>query len=250
MKKVILIAIGVIALAAVAIALIGASSTRPSVVGGLATTEPGFTQKLLAGVRASFTTGKAEIQRSFEAKKNAKSYRMKTQLRLHPGHPLETVIEVSCPDRERFTTTIGDRAFHAVRIANKAYVEQQDGTWTVQDTAPTGWSPCGENPGEPAPWAVMNEGRELVTLLSKMSGNADFARGTFVGTSSGNCQQWLVNLKVPGSAGQGHGNNGLRYTVCIDANQHLPVTVSMGSGGMVTSYSDWNQPIPIEAPSM
>ena len=250
MKKVILIATGVIALTTVAIVFIRASATRPSTMGGVAVTEPGYTQKLLAGMKTNFTTGKAEIQRSFDAKKNVKSYRMKIVLRLHPGHPLETVIEVSCPDRERFTTTIGDRAFHAVRIANKAYVEQQDGTWTVQDTPPSGWSPCGENPGEPAPWAVMNEGRELVTVLAKMSENAEIARGAFVGTSSGNCQQWMVNLKVPGSAGQGHSNNGVRYTVCIDPNEHLPVAVSMGRGGMVTSYSDWNQPIQIEAPPM
>jgi hypothetical protein len=38
--------------------------------------------------------------------------------------------------------------------------------------------------------------------------------------------------------------------VCIDPSKHLPVAVSMGSGGMVTSYYDWNKPIQIDAPKM
>jgi len=250
MKKLTWIVVVVILLAAGAVALIGASSSRSASMEGVTVTAPAFMERLVAGVSARLTTGKAEFQRTLDAKKNVKSFRMRTLLRLHPGHPLETVIDVSCPDRERFTTTIGDRAFHAVRIGSKAYVEQQNGTWTVQDTPPAGWSPCGENPGEPAPWAVMNEGRDPAIVLAKVSENAEIVRGAFVATSNGNCQQWMATLKLPQGAAHGHGNNGLSYTVCIDPKLHLPVAVSMGSGGMVTSYSDWNQPIQIEPPAL
>jgi hypothetical protein len=250
MKKTIFIIIAVLLVAAVAVALMAGSSAPAVSMGGIGITEPGATAKLVAGLKAKLTTGKAEIGRTLEAKKSARSFRMKTLLQMHPGHPLETVIEVSCPDRERFTTTIGDRAFHAVRIADKAYVEQQDGTWTVQQTAPTGWSPCGDNPGEPAPWAVMNEGRDPSTVLAKLSANSEITRGAFVSTSAGNCQQWMLNLQMPGGAAHGHGAGGLRYTVCINSTGHLPVAVSMGNGGMVTSYYDWNKPIQIDAPKM
>ena len=250
MKKAILIIIAILVLAAAALAFIGRSAAPASAMGAIGMKEPGAAARMVAGVKAHFTTGQSEIQRSLEAKKTAKSFRMKTLLSLHPGRPLETVTEVSCPDRERFTTTIGDRAFHAVRIGNKAYVEQQDGTWSVQETQPMGWSPCGENPGEPAPWAVMNEGRDPSIVLGKLLANAEVERGAFVGTNVGDCQQWTLSLKMPGGAAHGHGANGLRYTVCIDPSRHLPVAVSMGNGGMVTSYYDWNQPIQIEAPKM
>jgi hypothetical protein len=247
MKKVILVAVVIVLLAAVAVGLIGIAAPATVVAGA---PQPSFTARLEAGLKARFTNGKAELQRSFDAKKEIKSFRMKTVLQLHPGHPLETVIEVSCPDRERFTTTIGDRAFHAVRIGSKAYVEQQDGSWTTQETQPVGWSPCGDNPGEPAPWAVMNEGRDPTAVLAKISSNADISRGNFIATRDGACQQWLVSLQMPSGAAHGHGNNGLRYTLCIDPRQHLPVSVTMGSGGSITTYSDWNQPIKIDAPTM
>ena len=251
MKKIALvILIVLLLLATVAIAMIGRSSVAPTPMGSVGVSQAGFGPRWLAGMRTHFTSGKAEMQHALDAKKAASSFRMTTLLHLHPGRPLETVVEVSCPDRERFTTTIGDRAFHAVRIGGKAYTEQQDGTWMVQETNPTGWAPCGENPGEPAPWAVMNEGRDPSAVLAKMADHAEFVRGAFVATPNGNCQQWTVTLKLPGGASHGHGANGLNYTVCLDPGQHLPVAVSMGTGGMVTSYSDWNKPIQIEAPKM
>src|SRR6476661_10658769 len=250
MKKAIFIIIALLLLATVAVALMARSSAPAASMGAIGVSDPGSAAKLVAGLKTKFTTGKAEIGRTLEAKKSAGSFRMKTLLQLHPGYPLETVIEVSCPDRERFTTTIGDRAYHAVRISDKAYVEQQDGTWTSQQTAAAGWSPCGDNPGEPAPWAVMNEGRDPSTILAKLVSNSDITRGAYVGTARGNCQQWMLSVKMPGGSSHGHGASGLRYTICIDPKGHLPVAVSMGNGGMVTTYYDWNKPIQIDAPKM
>ena len=248
MKKSTIIII-LIALVVLGLVLVGAAPPRPAVTGNSSgISEPALSTRLWAGMRARLTTGKSEMQRSLEAKRSVKSFRMTTVLRMHPGHPLETEIEVSCPDRERFTTTIGEQTFHAVRIADKAYVEQKDGAWLVQDTQPSGWSPCGDNPGEPAPWAVMNEGRDTSTVLAKMSDHAEIVRGAFVGTPAGTCQQWLLTMQLPGGASHGHGAGGLHYTVCLDPAQHLPVSVAMGSGGMVTNYSDWNKPIQIDAP--
>jgi hypothetical protein len=249
MKRAALILIIVLLLAAVALAFVGANSVAPTPMGSVSVSPAGYVTRVVAGVKAHFTTGQAEIGRAFAAKREIKSYRMTTLLSLHPGQPLKTVIEVSCPDRERFTTTIGDRSFHAVRVGSKAYTEQQDGTWLVQDVTATGWAPCGENPGEPAPWAVMNEGRDPAVVLSKMADHAEFVRGAFVSTPEGNCQQWTVQLKLPGGAEHGHGAGGLSYTICLDS-KHLPVAVSMGRGGMVTTYSDWNKDIQIDPPKL
>ena len=140
MKKAIFIIIALLLVATVAVALMARSSAPAASMGSIGVSDPGSAAKLVAGLKSKFTTGKAEIGRTLQAKKSATSFRMKTLLQLHPGQPLETVVDVSCPDRERFTTTIGDRAYHAVRIGDKAYVEQQDGTWTTQQTAAAGWS--------------------------------------------------------------------------------------------------------------
>lgn len=250
MKKVILLAIIVLLLVAVALGLLArASSAAPIGMGDVQFSQPAAGARLLNSLKVRFTSGQTEVQRTLEAKKSAKSFRMKTVLRLHPGQPLETLTEVSCPDRERFTTTIGSRAFRAIRIADKAYVEQEDGSWTVQDTAATGWSPCGDNPGEPAPWAVMNEGRDPSTVLAKLLTMSEITPGALVTTSTGNCQQWIFSLQMPGGAQHGHSASGLRYTACIDPGDHLPVAVVMGNGGMVTSYYDWNKPVQIDAPT-
>jgi len=249
MKRAALILIIVLLLAAVALALAGVSSVAPTPMGSVTVSQAGYVNRVVAGMKSHFTSGKAEMQRAFAAKQEVKSFQMTTLLHLHPGQPLKTVIEISCPDRERFTTTIGDRTFHAVRIGSKAYTQQQDGTWLVQDMPGSGWAPCGGNAGDPAPWAVMNEGRDPSVVLAKMAEHAEIVRGAFVATPEGNCQQWTVVLKLPGGAQHGHGAGGLSYTICLDSN-HLPVAVSMGSGGMVTSYSDWNKAIQIDEPKM
>jgi hypothetical protein len=249
MKKTILAVILILLLVIVAAALMARPLAPAVSMGDLKVVEAPASARVTANLKARLTTGKAEIERALEAKKAAKSFRMKTVLRLHPGQPMETLVEVSCPDRERFTTTIGEQAFHAVRIGDKAYVEQQDGKWAKQDTPASGWAPCGDNPGEPAPWAVMNEGRDPSTVLVKLVANSKIERGAYVSTTAGNCQQWILALKMPGGAQHGHGAGGLKYTVCIDAH-HLPVAVSMGSGGVVTSYSDWNAPVHIDPPKI
>jgi hypothetical protein len=251
MRKVILTIVVILLLATVAVALLARSSSAAAVgMGDIQFSQPSAGERFISGLKAQFTSGKTEIERTLEAKKAAKSFRMKTTLRLHPGQPLETLVEVSCPDRERFTTTIGDRAFRAVRIGGKAYVEQEDGSWTVQDTAASGWSPCGDNPGEPAPWAVMNEGRDQSAVLAKLLTVSQITRGALVTTNEGNCQQWIFSLQMPGGEQHGHGASGLRYMACINPAQHLPIAVVMGGGGMVTSYYDWNKPIQIDAPKM
>lgn len=213
--------------------------------------QPSYSAQLIARLRAHLTSGRSELQRSYEAKKNATSFRMKTVLKMHPGRAMETVTEVSCPNRERITSTIGDKSFQAVRVGSQAYVEQADGKWTTQVTDPEKWSPCGDRPGEPSPWAMMNEGRDVLTVLAKLSSNAIIERGQYVTTSNGACQEWLVQLQIPGGgkSGQGHQGRGMTYTVCLDPKEHLPVQVVMGGGGMVINYYDWNRPIQIAAPT-
>jgi hypothetical protein len=74
--------------------------------------------------------------------------------------------------------------------------------------------------------------------------NAQVGRGELTRVGDASCQRWVVSFQHPGSTGRG-----LNYTVCIDPEDHLLREVVMGSGGMVTTYSDWNKPMQIEPPA-
>ena len=200
--------------------------------------------RLIASVRQRFSSGRNEVQRAFEAKQQAHSWRTKTELKAHPGRALETVVEVSCPDRERITTTLGETTYESIRIGKDSWVKGASGTWNRQAAAADAY-PCGSNPGAPSPWAMMNEGRDLTTVIATMAktANAEVARGNTVQVENASCQQWIVRFQHPGGGGRG-----VSYTLCVGTDG-LPRQVVMGSGGMISTYSDWNKPMNIQAPN-
>ena len=206
--------------------------------------EAGPLARAYSSLRTRFSSGQGELQKAFDAKKAAHSWRTITELKAHPGRALETTTEVSCPDREHIVTTLGDARYESIRIGNQAWVRSNNGSWTSQTAGPETY-PCGDNPGAPAPWAMMNEGRDPVTVVATMAAkmNAQVGRGNVAKVGDASCQQWVVSFQHPGGNGRG-----LDYTVCIDPGDHLPRQVVMGSGGLVTTYSDWNRPIQVEPP--
>src|SRR5690349_15491834 len=75
--------------------------------------------KLRAALSARFTNGRKALQQANDAKAVAKSYKMRVEMRLHPGDPFITLEEISCPDRQRLTASLGDRPmYEAFRIAD------------------------------------------------------------------------------------------------------------------------------------
>lgn len=196
-----------------------------------------------ASLRSRFSSGQSELQKALDAKKAAHSWRTVTLLRAHPGRALETTIEVSCPDREHIVTSLGDAHYESIRVGNQAWTRSNDGAWTAQPEQADAY-PCGGNAGAPAPWAMMNEGRDPATVIATMAAkmSAQVARGNLLKVGDSNCQEWIVRFQHPGSG------QGVNYTVCIDPGSHLPQQVVMGSGGLITTYSDWNKPVHIDAP--
>jgi hypothetical protein len=206
--------------------------------------QPGPLGRAYASLRGRFSSGQRQLQQALDAKKAARSWRTVTLLRAHPGRALETTIEVSCPDREHIVTSLGGTRYESIRVGNQSWTRSNDGAWTTQPETPEAY-PCGANPGAPAKWAMMNEGRDPATVIASMAAkmNAQVARGELAKVGDSSCQQWLVSFQHPGSSGRG-----VNYTVCIDPGDHLPREVVMGSGGLVTTYSDWNKPLQIEPP--
>ncbi len=215
------------------------------------TGEPGAISKLYANARAHLTNGRSELERSLAAKKDVKSYRMKVSLALHPGKTLDTDIEVSCPDKERIVSHIGESALETVRIGGEAYIQQRDGQWTKQQI-PAEAYPCGGNPGAPSPWAMMNEGRDMSAIIGSMAGNPkapiSVSPGAYMLVGGNQCQQWIIQFSHPGSS-TNKTSSGMNYSICLDPDSKLPMAVAMGSGGMTVTYSDWNKPIDIALPS-
>src|SRR5579872_4925625 len=174
--------------------------------------QPGPLARAYASVRARFSSGQSELQKALDAKKAAHSWRTVTLLRAHPGRALETTIEVSCPDREHIVTTLGDTRYESVRIGKQVWTRSANDDWKVQPETPDAY-PCGGNPGAPAPWAMMNEGRDPVTVIASMAAkmNAQVARGDVAKVGDASCQRWVISFQHPGSSGRG-----VNYTVCVD----------------------------------
>ncbi len=108
--------------------------------------------------------------------------------------------------------------------------------------------PCGAAIGYPAPWAMLNEGRDPVTSLAMLSkANApQVQRGQLLNLNGVTCQEWQVSFGHPGSARNGSGM--MLYNICLDYETNLPKRIAMGSGAMVMTYYDWNVPINIAKP--
>lgn len=236
---------GITLVALLTLGLASCSSNTPKT-----TEEIGAWLRLKSALQARFTSGPAAIQRASDAKAAAKSYKMRVEMRLHPGDPFVTVEEVSCPDRQRMSASLGDRPmYEAVRVANTSYVMDQ-GKW-VQSPIPPEVYPCGTQPGAPAPWAILNEGRDMSSALAQLvsKAKAQVSVGQLIVANGAPCQEWEVSFGHPGSkANNAAGMGNMRYTICIDTETHLPNQVVMGTGGIIIKYYDWNKPVTISAP--
>ena len=180
MKKTVLVLLALIA-------LVGCSGSHPKT-----TEEIGAWLRLKSALKARFTTGQSAIQEAGDAKAAAKTYKMRVEMRLHPGDPFVTLEEVSCPDRLRMSASLGDRPmYEAVRVANTSYVMDQ-GKW-VQSPIPPEVYPCGDKPGAPAPWAILNEGRDMSSALAQLvtKAKAQVSVGQLIVANGSPCQEWV-----------------------------------------------------------
>jgi hypothetical protein len=237
---------GIIVLILLSVGLAGCSSNSPTTTEGI-----GTWLRLKSALKARFTSGETALRQAGEAKAAAKSYKMRVEMRLHPGDPFVTVEEVGCPDRQKMTASLGDRPmYEAVRVAKTSYVMEQ-GKW-VQSPIPPEVFPCGDQPGAPAPWAILNEGRDMSSALAQLvsKAKAQVSVGNLIVANGSTCQEWEVTFGHPGSKTPNNapGMGNMRYTICIDTETNLPNQVVMGTGGIIIKYYDWNKPVNINAP--
>ncbi len=205
------------------------------------------------GWMGSESTGKTELRQSFEAKKSARSYRMKMSQSMTAGAKLETEVEVACPDRERIVSRLGPRTFKTIRIAGDAFLLNPDGQWDKLSLPPRS-IPCGGNPGAPAAFALMNEGRDLSAVVGDMLNDsrwtAEITPGSSTHFGSDACQEWTVSFHPAKGSPSSDDPGSEKSTLCIGTADHLPRQFTTGDGATVITYLDWNKPVEITAPTV
>lgn len=189
-------------------------------------------------VRGYFAHGDQEIEKAFLVKASAKSFTMTTKIAAHDDNVMETHFYVSCPDRERITLKVASLDREMIRIGGRFYINEGGGTWYYKDVDIKDWSPCGRNPGLPSPWALLTEGRDLVTVFASARDKFK-VQPTQAEYKGKKYQAWTVSMNHQGA-------EGFQYTVLLD-EQHHPVLVALGQSSL-TEYSDWDKPMAIEAP--
>lgn len=168
---------------------------------------------LLAGasscsrIQSYFADGRSELQKAFEAKKKASSFKSRTEVTAPHGRKLVTESVVSCPDKQAMKTTLDEVTYESVRIGETGYVQVAAGQPWRKMPIPADAIPCGANAGVPAPWAVMSEGTDVLTTLALMAEGASFKRGPRVETEAGACQQWIMGFSHPGAEGKPGGQH-------------------------------------------
>jgi hypothetical protein len=191
-------------------------------------------------VKAYFADGDKEIQQAFEAKASAKSFSMTTRIAAHDENVMETHFYVSCPDKERITLKISSLAREMIRIGQRFYINEGGGQWYYKDVEVKDWSPCGNNAGLPSPWAMLTEGRDMVTIFANSKKEFKVSAGPEADYNGKKYPTWVVSMNHQGA-------EGFKYTVITD-EQHRPMFVALGRSSL-TEYADWNKPMTIEAPA-
>lgn len=197
--------------------------------------------KLVSAVKGYTANGQDAIQAAFRAKAAAKSFTMVTRVAAHDDNVMETHFYVSCPDHERITLKMGSKTREMVRMGKRFYINEDGTTWYYKDVAVENWSPCGENPGLPSPWALLTEGRDLLTVFASAKDKFKVEWAQQVEYKGEKLDRWTVGMNHAGDSA------GFKYTVILDKQQR-PLLIGLGQSSL-TEYSDWNKPVSIEAPA-
>jgi hypothetical protein len=117
-------------------------------------------------------------------------------MRMHPDERLVTVADVTCPAPEHMTGKLGRKQYEAIRVGKPIPCKNCDQSWQKSTPTPDCYH-CGDNPGTPVPWAILNEGRDLTVILARLvdDGNASPVRCPKIDGET--CQEWRGQFSHP-----------------------------------------------------
>ena len=181
--------------------------------------------------------GDAEFQKMLEATEHVKSFRGSYVDSTAGAQHSERLWEVDCNRsvvHKRSQTSETEVKEDQLLVGLDRYNHDSDGSWvktTDKHVMYSGQWYC-ENLAQGTLRDLLPDTRAM--LRSALIGKAD--KKTVNGV---HCQDWQFAMKSSTS--------GVKGTVCIGVEDHLPYEMITDSGGHY-SYSNYNQPIPFEAP--
>ena len=190
-------------------------------------------------------SGEKEFQKTREAMKQVRSFRMAETAHQSAEYRVESLLEVDCNsnivhNRWHVISSDGDPAKELLRddtnVAGQGYDRKADGTFVAarySDSSHSAKVFCSR--------IAQSTDGALLPQLDTMIQRGVIQKGDKKVVNGVRCREWHVTLRA--------GLNRLEHdSVCIGLEDHLPYEITDASTGAHTSYSDYNVPLQIEVP--
>ncbi len=237
MKRVWALALAV----AVLLALAGCSKKEEG------TATPSIKEKIEAKMGAAAPA--VELARAWANMREAKSWRQRMVMQGNQG---ESLIEVSCPDKEHMTSTMGRQSFESVHIGSDSWA-RISGRWMKMPAthAELGMCPGAKTAAAGASGGGMHSSGGGMSMPSSKGASdifdaiekAKITVGGLQTVEGATCQEYVVSLAADPAAGR---NQDINTNICVGVSDHLPYRILMDQ--VTITYWDWNKPIDINPP--
>jgi hypothetical protein len=183
-------------------------------------------------------SGVSEMKKMSAAMQNATSWRVQTVV-AEPTKNVESLTEVYCPSRVHMAnkTVLDEGGRHYEDSSESIWIEgtsyaKKGSRWVVSqeeryNTATCKYGPRGAD--------TLLQPLDAILIAGKIrKGDKRYVNGE-------QCRDWIASVPAP---------SGYRdeFIVCVGKGE-LPLEVSTPDRRLVETYTDWNTPIRIEAPS-
>jgi hypothetical protein len=190
--------------------------------------------------------GQREFKKQIEALDGVHSWKMDLQVSANSRMVAQRLHEAQCPDMEQITELGPENDVRYIRMANLVYYKKNGAGWIQEANVPQDLflpivtpRPCMSNPGGTTTSADSGA-VEWRTELSRAIKDGTFHKGDLETVNGSICRDWQVswtNLR----------NQLVAYTMCISEQDHLPRRVQMLREN-VNMYFKWNVPVEVQAP--
>ena len=196
-----------------------------------------------AGSYIGAGSGEKEFQKTLEAMKNVRSFRVAFSATPVATQHNEALWEVDC-DRDLLhhhlhiseTEHPPDINQDQTVVAGKEYSRKDDGTWigvSYGDASGTAKAYCSR--------LAQGTDSGLLPPIYTMIKRGIIQKGDKKTVNGVRCREWLVTMKG--------GYNGLEHdTLCLGLEDHLPYQMTVDWEHSRSSFSDYNAPIQIDVP--
>ncbi|HUK86112.1 MAG TPA: hypothetical protein VLT85_00480 [Terriglobales bacterium] len=212
------------------------------------TATPSMKEKIEAKVGAAAPV--VELARAWANMHEAKSWRQRMTMEGGKG---ETLLEVSCPDKEHMTSSMGRQSFESVHIGNDSWA-RIGGTWTKMPATHAGMGigmcPGAQSASGGASGGGMgssggsggSSGKGVSDVFDQLK-KASITVGSLQTVEGNTCQEYIVTLAADPAAGR---DKDMTTNVCVGVSDHMPYRMLMDR--MTMTWWDWNKQIDIHPP--